>query len=196
MTWQRWLGALLVLFLWPRGLAAAVIWSDDFEGGDLAAAGWTQSGNWSVVTSPLSAHESTRGANIQGSTEPDPDWLLRNVSTVGWTDIRLDCWAKVREGLEVGDQVTVGWSADGLLWLPLQTYSEVAAGDWEFLSFALPAGAAENQELLVGFKAVLGNASDRMNFDSFVVSGTPVPEPAALLLFALGALACSVRRLS
>ena len=187
--------ACLIFFgLWPASLrAGTVLWSDGFETGDFSA--WTAvSGNWAVVTSSLSAHSGLRGADITEATNPAGDVLTLQASSLGYENLQFDYWSKVRAGLETEDQVLVEMSTNGGVdWIPLDTYSNVLAGDWQARSFNLPVAADNNPDLSLRLWAKLSSSGDRMNFDDFSLSGQPVPEPATLGLLVLGALT-GVRR--
>ncbi len=159
------------------------IWSDGFESGNFSA--WSSaSGNWTIVTSALSAHNGIKGADIKGTTNLSGDILSVHLSSVGFQNLEWQYWYKVRDGLELvdADSVFAEWTANGTDWLSLDTYANSLAGGWQFISFALPAAANENSSLGFRFRATLGSSSDRMNFDDFALSGTPIPEPSSLTM--------------
>lgn len=191
----RWFGVAATAFFF--GLAALssqaeVIWSDGFESGDFSA--WTSvDGNWRVVTSEQSAHSGLRGADIAGSTGPNGDTLFLQISSVGYQDLEFEYWFKVRAALETNDQVLVQWTDDSVRWETLAAYTNQPVGDWQFAIFGLPEAADDNPDLGFRLWADLTSASDRMNFDDFVLRGQIIPEPATLGLLAFGMLA-GVRR--
>lgn len=190
---KMWMMVVVLIFfgLGPASLRAGTVpWSDGFEAGDFSA--WSgSSGNWAVVTSGLSAHSGSRGADIIGATNPAGDPLLLQVSSVNVQDLQFSYWSKVRAGLEAEDLVSVEWSPDNVNWILLDTYTNILAGDWQFHSFNLPNTADNNPNLSFRLLAKLTSSGDRMNVDDFAL--TVVPEPATLSLLALGMLA-GVRR--
>jgi hypothetical protein len=195
------LAALLVLFSVPKleasVIGGTVVWSDGFESGNFSA--WSgSSGNWSVVTSTLSAQSGLRGADVKGNTDPDPDILSVAVSSVGTQNLEWSYWYKVRESLDADDSVAVEWTANGADWQALASYSAAEIGDWQFASFDLPAAADNNPNLGFRLRATLSSATDRMNFDNFTLTTTAVPEPAAALslVSAVGLVLRRRRRLS
>ena len=187
--------AILVFgFLPASALAGLVppIWSTGFEDGFPPEANAT--GSWSVINSPVSAYSGSFGADIDGPTGIDGDTLLLPISSVGYQDLGLEYWFKIRDGLEVGDQVLAQWTADGTNWETLATYTNQIASDWQLAIFDLPTSADDNPNLAFRLFANLANVSDRMNFDDLALSGTPIPEPITLGLLALGALIVARRR--
>ena len=163
------------------------IWESGVELGWPAEASWN--GLWAVQVSSLSAHTGSRGVNVVGPSASAGDALWFGLSASGYQDLTWEYYYKIRDGLEVGDSVLSEWSSDnGETWLPLVTYTESAAGDWQLASFVLPASASNNSNLVFRFVATLGGSTDRMNFDDFKLSGVVTPEPITLLLFGLGVL--------
>ena len=187
----RMIGVVILIFgFWPAvGTAGPItVWSRGFENGFPLEA--TASGNWRVVTSDQAAHSGSRGADIIGATAAGGDTLVFDLSSEGFTDVGIEFWTKVRDGLEADDFVRAEWSSDaGLNWEPLVTLTNVAAGDWVFNQFPLPVEANDNPNFGLRVDAVLSTGGDRMAFDDFALSGTPVPEPASLAMLALGSLA-------
>jgi len=174
---------VLIILILPIVAEGASIFEDNFEAGNLNK--WSaMSGNWTTVASSASAHEGTRGLNIQGNTDPDEDVLTVHLSTIGYPNLGLRYWAKARDGLEVGDIVTVEWSLDAAIWHQLANYTNLPTGEWFQENFPLPAEAL-NTEIDLRFRATLGGATDRMNFDEIMISSDPVPEPSGLVLVGL-----------
>ena len=190
------MGAVMLIFgLIPANLFAGTVWSTGFEGGLPTEA--AASGNWRVVTSAPAAHSGTKGLDISGATTLAGDILVFDLSSVGFADLTLNFWAKVRDSLESGDgdSVQLEWSPNGgASWEPLTVFSGLAADDWFPNQFSLPSGAADNPNLNFRLVATLGTSGDRMTFDDFALSGTLVPEPLTIGLLTLGALIVSRRR--
>jgi hypothetical protein len=188
------IAVLLTLALCP-GAKADTIWSDGFESGGNFPKWTSVNGNWTIITSALSAHSGNKGADIKGASGQNGDILSANISSAGLENIQWQYYYKVRDGLESADSVFAEWTVNGADWLPLAVYTNSPAGDWQFASFMLPTEANENPNLGFHLRAVLDSASDRMNFDDFVLSGTPVPEPASISIFASFLFSLSVCRL-
>lgn len=178
----------------PVPIRGAPILSDGFESGNLGA--WTSAdANWTIITSSLAAHSGTKGLDVKGNTDPDSDILRIMTPSAGFQSLSWQYWFKVRDGLESADSVVAEWTANGADWLALASYSNLPSGDWQFASFALPETADENQNLGFRFRANLGSATDRMNFDDIALSGTAsVPEPGSAILFGCFALSLLRRR--
>ena len=168
----------------PAQVRGAQIWSDGFESGNFGA--WTSAdASWTIISSTSSAHSGTRGADVKGNTAPDDDILHVRASSAGFQSLQWQYWFKVRDALESADFVFAEWTADGADWISLATYSNLPTGDWQFASFDLPDSASDNPNLAFRFRATLGSATDRMNFDDVALAGAAVvaPEPSASVLF-------------
>ena len=177
----------LVFAFFSTSLSAGPVLSTGFESGFPPEVAVT--GNWTVITSSLAAHSGSRGANIIGPTNPNGDVLTLMWPSVGYQDLTLDLWSKVRDGLESEDQVLVQLSTDGVNWTTLNTWTNMPVGDWVSNTFSLPTEADNNPNLAFRFEATLLNASDRWALDDVTLNGRPVPEPATLGLLAVGAFA-------
>ncbi len=179
-----------------RPASASIIWSDGFESGNFSA--WSAtSGGWTVVTSTLAAHSGLKGADVKGASLANGDMLAVSVSSAGSENLHWQYWFKVRDALESADSVFAEWTANGADWQTLTQYTNVATGDWQFADFTLPIGANNNPNLGFRFRATLGSATDRMNFDDAALSGTPiaaVPEPSSLLGLGVSASLLFFRR--
>ncbi len=166
---------------------ATTIANDRFESASLVADGWTTvGGNWKITSSSLAAHGGTSGADVQGNTDPDDDVMSKTFSSVGFQGIRWNYWYKVRDGLESTDHLYAEWSPDGSIWNGLADYTSLATGDWQEATFALPAQADNNANLVFRFRARLSATTDRMHIDDGLLIGTLIPEPGAVILMALG----------
>jgi hypothetical protein len=166
------------------------VWESGVEAGWPAGASWN--GLWTVQASSLSANTGSRGVNIVGPSASGGDAFWLDLPSYGYQTLTWEYYFKIRDGLEVGDQVTAEWTSDGQTWLSLATYTETAAGDWQLASFVLPATANDNGDLKFRFLAKLGGSTDRMNFDDFKLSGALTPEPVTAVF--LGVILLLKRR--
>ena len=182
----------MVFGFWPaKGFAGPVVWSEGFENGLPPGA----NGSWSVIGSPASAHSGSYGADIDGPTGTNGDILFLPTPSTGYQNLGFEFWSKIRTGdLEANDQVVVEWTPDGVNWATLITDTDQAADDWQFATLDLPAAADDNPALALRLWANLSSSGDRMNFNDFVLTGQPIPEPTAIGLLAIGALAFLRRR--
>ncbi len=191
---SRHLIGLVCSLVLSASVEGGVIWSEDFESGGFTA--WSQADPaWTVVNSALSAHSGLRGADVKGNTAPDDDLLRVVIPTTGYQQLELSYWFKIRDGLEAADRVAVEWTADGLLWQPLASYTALPTGDWQLASLVLPLGANNNPLFSLRFVAGLGTTGDRFNVDDVSLVGIAIPEPTTLLLCLLwGGVRGRVRR--
>lgn len=164
---------------------AVVIWGDNFESENFS--NWTsRNGVWRI--SPHAARSSSYGADIYGSSAPGGDILEVQVNTIGYSNPELSYWSRVREDLEIEDRVRTQWSIDHQVWNTLETFQNVPLSEtWTRSTFGLGLG---NTQVYVRIIAEIpgGIDSDRMHFDDFVLTGTPIPEPATISLIGLGFL--------
>ena len=194
---SRWKLAVVLALLAGSQWAEAgpvTIWQDGVDSGSFDPA-WTKTGAWTIVTSSSAAHDGTRGVDITGPTSGGGDVLELQVSTVGYQDIEFTDWSKVRAALESTDSLVTQVSTDGgQSWQNLKTYANLPAGDWSKDSFPLPIEADNNPNLEIRLWATFDSGSDRTGFDTFVLSGTPVPEPSAVAILGVGAASLALWR--
>jgi hypothetical protein len=192
-----WVESLLLLSLTAISAQASGVefWTCDFENGMPAGAVVTAGiGNVAVQSSSLSAYSGSKGLNIQGPSGSNGDTLVLPISTVGYRDVELRYWYKIREGLEATDHLYSGWTADGNEVLALADYSGVSAGDWQLAVFTLNSAADDNPLVASVWLATLANSSDRVNVDKVTAYGTPIPEPVTFCGLVLGLFFLAWRR--
>ncbi len=153
--------------------------SDGFESGNFV--------NWTSVDSPHWAitndkHTGSKGATIKGDTGDNDDLLLKNQSTVGYQNISLSFWYKIKHDLESGDHVRVEYSTDGgSNWVQLADYSDLDSGDWTQALFPLPSSINDNINFEFRFRAHLNSDNDEYRLDDVNLSGdalSPSPSPS------------------
>jgi hypothetical protein len=172
---------LAMAFAFPTFAAAATIFTEGFESGNLSS--WVVTGsNW--VIDPTDGHLSGYSVRVQGTATGEPVWIEKTISTAGYTNIGINFWYKAFSGLtnepEPTDEVFLEWSGDnGLSWTLLKTIDETAAdGQWNWNlpmhPINLPASANNNPNFKIRFGAVLKDISDIVNVDDIEITGTPI----------------------
>ena len=166
----------LIVFLFfgifNSAFASSVIFSDGFEEGFIEWTGndekWTTSG----TSSATGVHSGLKRGQATGATETGDDVLLKNVSTLGNSTIKLEFWYRVYKGLENEDHVYVEWTPDGSNWNVLNDFTAVGESvNWEFTSYNFPIEANDKDNFAIRFRAHLGAvSSDIFYLDDVVVS--------------------------
>lgn len=189
------------LLLWPTASAANPIFMD-FEGltdpGQVGSfyddpnGGGAHGVIWSSEV-PNNVHITSDVFGESWGNEPSPDTVVdpnRAVISVaaGFGSVSFH-YAALGDASTVAGRIDI-YDAVGGINGPgsvLDTVTLYGTGDlfsWQFVSFAVPAAARS-----VGFQTSI----QRMIIDDMSL-GTPIPEPASLLLVGLGVVAVAVRR--
>ncbi len=186
---------LLLPLLMVGGVSADILFEDGFEisGPNQAFDRWTgANGRWQLISSDAAAFEGDWGADFSGISGGPDGTLLLEISTVGFHGLILEFAEQVRGALEIDDVMRVEWTPDSKDWKPLAFYTNMNESDWILESLALPPEASDNPNFAFRLIGDFSSAGDRMGFDSFVLRGTPIPEPGTLSL--LGASVAVLRR--
>lgn len=163
----------LILFFVPT-VAAATIFSDDFESGTLS--GWiltsaAGANNW--TNSLIDPFQGSRHANTQPQSTSEPASVMeRTISTVGYTSIIFN-YTKKLGGLDSADEFQVEWF-DGTSWIILEQTGSDSVDDTSYASrqFSLPASAENNANLKIKFECTAGAVSETCKVDNILLIGT------------------------
>jgi lysophospholipase L1-like esterase len=141
-------------------LGGEVIFSDDFESGDLTAGGWTISGNSQI-------HEQAAFTGVYGVKLQKKGALLeKDLSTVGRTSVVLE-YDRVTMNLEENDDsLEVEWY-DGANWHLLESTADTS---WGHASFELSLGAGSNSEFRIRFTLNCNHPIEKAYLDNVVIS--------------------------
>lgn len=135
-----------------------VIFSDDFESGDLNA--WnTQNGDASINGG--SSFNGSNGAELKKST-----WIEKSVSTVGYSDVSLKYIRKTAQ-YDAGENLTVQWF-DGTSWVTVETTQETS---WLAIDAELGAAANNNAALKIRFQTNASAKKEKASIDDVVLEG-------------------------
>lgn len=157
----------------PSGTVSAVpsepppfvqLFADGFESGNLTAGGWA-SQNSHAFASTSSDNSGAWGARLRRTT-----WLERSVSTAGVQDVVVS-YARRTANLSSSQWLYVEWW-NGSAWTQIEA---TKATSFQEVSFALPAGAANNGQFKLRFRTNGNNNSRTADVDNVEVSGTPMP---------------------
>jgi len=155
---------------------AASLFSDGFETNNFT--NWDSAGSgWDIGTS---AHSGTYRAHADG--EITDSSLTKAQSTTGYEDVTLTYWYNVYSTWESNDHVYVEWY-DGDSWSTLFTHddgNEVSV--WTEKIINLPAGADENADFQIRFRATLSSTSDEFYLDDVSLTGASTAEDRVKLV--------------
>jgi hypothetical protein len=136
----------VVGLLSPAGSALATgpttILSNGFENG---FADWTLdpvTGKWNISTHE--EHTGLKSARVKGPTGVNPDSITIATSTLGYQNLNLSFYYKVKRNLEKKDHVYVEWSKNGTDWHTVFDITNISKGAWIGTSTDL-ATDADNQ---------------------------------------------------
>lgn len=178
-------GLFTLGFFWFSDTARAVaptIFSGGFEAGDFSV--WTSadSPKWNTTSGgPTDEHSGDARADVKGPTGEDDDILLKNVSTVGYENLTLSFWYKIKSALEEDDHVYVEWTVNDSDWHELTDFFDVEESDeWISASYDLSEQAVNNEDFGLRFRASLEHGNDEFYLDDVVLSGDVIPEGSKL----------------
>jgi hypothetical protein len=139
------------------------IFADGFESGNLTAGGWVAQ-NSNAFASTAAAFVGGWGARLRAST-----WLEKSVSTAGLTDITVS-YARRTANLTSSQWLYVEWW-NGSSWSLIE---QIKSDSFQQVSFALPAGAANNPSFKLRFRLNANSTSRRADIDAVEIVGTPI----------------------
>jgi metallopeptidase family M12-like protein len=136
-----------------------VLFQDDFESGDFTTGGWNVSNTVKVRTA--AAHLSNFGARVRRA-----GWIEKAIDTTGYDTIKL-YYARRTKNFDSGERLRPRWH-DGTSW---KTLEEVTTIHWGVMAYNLPAGADNNPNLRIRFKANGNMGKERGDVDDVLVTG-------------------------
>jgi len=141
----------------PGGL---VIFSDDFESGDLVAGGWTTSHKPSQVLTTAS-REGTYGVRIRRKR-----WIEQPLDTLGYTNVVVEMWRKTKN-YDAGERLRLRVH-DGQKWHTLENATNPG---WAKVRFELGSWADQNPFLRLRLRSTGNEDKERGDVDSIIVTG-------------------------
>jgi len=146
--------------------ASTVIFSDDFESGELASPRWTAVDDVQVLADAAKGEGS--GVRVGRASS-----LTASFDTLGKRNVTLSFDLRTRE-LERSEYLSVSWALPGRPFIPL---TRVSGADWQSQKVTLPALAANRVGVLVRFtlrasKAYGRTDTDAVDLDNVVVAGS------------------------
>jgi hypothetical protein len=139
-----------------------VLFSDDFESGDLVAGGWTKK-NKRVKVNTKAAYQGTYGVRLRRKL-----WLEKDLDTTGYKDITVN-FARRTKNYDASEYLKVRFH-DGTGWTDIELTTDTA---WGAMSFVLPSNAEDNVSFRLRFKSVGNQAKERGDIDDVQIIGTP-----------------------
>lgn len=137
-----------------------VIFSDDFESGDLATGGWITSNQPSQALASA-AKNGTYGCRIRRKR-----WVERTLDTSGFTNVSIELWRKTKN-YDAGERLRIRVH-DGSQW---HTLEDATAPGWGQLQFELGAWANNNPSLRLRIRSGGNEGKERGDIDDVVVRG-------------------------
>lgn len=153
-----------------------IIFFDDFESGTVTTGGWEYADEAkSTYYMGGAAYNGEFGANQRKGGS-----ITKTVSTVGYTDIKVQYWRKGNTLTDPGDALVVAWSTNGISWIELENTTDE---NWAYTSNSLPASAADQPELSVRLGVNSTLWAHKAYFDDVLIQGTPTASGSALTNF-------------
>ncbi len=102
------------------------------------------------------------------------DYLLKNVSTTGYSSIQIDFWYKTPIAFGPNDHLRL-WVYDGITWHELADYTNLSISNWTFVThtIAVPTGVGQMQ---IRFDLDFASPGE-ISLDDVVISGIQAPPP-------------------
>ncbi len=142
------------------GGTRVVLFSDDFESGNLTAGGWTTSNK------PAQVVTAARQVGQYGVRIRRNRWIERTVDTTGFKKINIALWRKTKN-YDTGEMLRMRWH-DGSKW---HTLEDATNPGWATLSIDLDLEANNNPNLRFRFRSIGSQANERGDLDEVVVTG-------------------------
>jgi hypothetical protein len=139
-----------------------IIFSDDFESGNLIAGGWTHQNADQYMGN--AAHTGSFGANIRKGGH-----ITKARSTLGYKTISINYWRKV-QNLAGAENLTVEWSVDGSNWTLIETTQDTT---WGSNPVTLPAGADEQPGFQLRFNVTSDLWAEQAHIDEVEITAVP-----------------------
>jgi hypothetical protein len=139
-----------------------VLFSDDFESGDLVTGGWTKK-NKRVKVHTGAANQGTYGVRLRRKF-----WLEKALDTSAYEDITVN-FTRRTKNYDAGESLKVRFH-DGTGWTDIEVTTDTA---WNTMSFMLPATANDNANFRLRFKSSGDEAKERGDIDDVQIIGTP-----------------------
>jgi hypothetical protein len=162
--------------------AATTIFNDGFQSNNFNA--WTSVGSkWHIVGGSVDVYTTGTDlykAEVQGSSTDDS--LEKDISTVGYGDVKLSYWYRVADALEPTDHLVLEQSSNGSPWSALYDYYNLPATDsgvWSLATFDLPL-AANNPNFRFRFRSNFSSGSDKFRLDDVSLTGTQMQAVTSL----------------
>lgn len=151
-----------------RLAGTTTLFSDGFESGNFTDGGWSNSGG---AISSTYTYAGSRAVEFNSS-----DSLVKSLSTVGYTDIRVS-YARYTRQMESDDHFIVEWSGgDG--WTTLEDLT--GNSGWMVRTFVLPTAAADNAAFQLRFRTSHNGSTDYAYLDAVKIIGVPMAESPAV----------------
>ncbi|MFT4538618.1 MAG: hypothetical protein ACI841_004385 [Planctomycetota bacterium] len=143
-----------------NGTNRTILFSDDFESGDLVAGGWSH-GNLPGQVITAASYNGTYGCRIRNKR-----FIYKDFDTTGYSTITVEVWRRTMnydgtEHLRLRVHNGSSWN----------TVEEFNTNNWGRASVQLPASAGNNPNLEIRFKSKGSQGNERCDIDQIVIYG-------------------------
>ena len=147
----------------PDDDGVRTLWNDGFESGNFKAGAWDKANAKNCLVKVGASRWGTYGGRVRKTA-----WIERALDTTGYDGVEV-FFSWRTKNYDAGEQLVAEWW-DGAAYHTIATTSSTS---WSDVSFALPAGAADNADFRIRFRSEGSKRNEKGDVDGVWVEATP-----------------------